>query len=58
MAPIDIDYLEKVSIPFYESLGWVNACKDMRLLIGEIRRLLSERSDNSRETENLKQVSP
>jgi hypothetical protein len=56
MNPIDLDYLEKVKIPEYEGYGWANACKEMRLLIAEIRRLQSERSDDAELTKGMKQV--
>ena len=44
----DLDYLEKVKIPEYESYGWANAARDMRRVIADYRKLLSERSDEAK----------
>ena len=44
----DLDYLEKVKIPEYESYGMINPCKDLRRVIADYRKLLSERSDEAK----------
>jgi len=45
----DLDYLEKVKIPEYESYGMINPCKDLRRVIADYRRhLLSERSEEAK----------
>ena len=45
----DLDFIEKVKIPEYESYGMINPCKDLRRVIADYRRhLLSERSDEAK----------
>lgn len=39
MTGEDLEFIEKIQLPEYEGYGWINACKIIRDLIAEIRRL-------------------
>jgi hypothetical protein len=57
MTPEELDFIEKVKIPEYESYGWANATKDLRLVIGEARRLMQELAKKTEEAQLLAEKS-
>lgn len=43
MTEQDLQYIEKVRVPEWEAYGWATACKAIKQLIGEIRKLKKTR---------------